>query len=160
MAGTLDPGRGEPHPFPSWVDARFDLNKPFRADYPSRRRSVYLMTQRLFRHPVLGLFDGPDTNSTMAARRTSTVPGQALLLMNNPFGRSLARDFAARLAADVPTGGGDRVTRAWLLAFGRPPEPAERDEALAFVAEAAAAGGQAAGWEALAWAVLTSNETI
>ena len=161
VAGTLDTGRGGPHPFPSWADARFSLNQPFRADYASRRRSVYLMNQRLFRHPVLGLFDGPDTNSTMAARRTSTLPAQALLLMNNPFGRSLARDFATRLAADVPAGGGDRVARAWLLAFGRPAEPAEQDEALAFVAEAAAAGGgEAAGWEALAWAVLTSNETI
>ena len=62
---------------------------------------------------------------------------------------------------DDDLSGGDRVARAWLLAFGRPAEPAEQDEALAFVAEAAAAGGgEAAGWEALAWAVLTSNETI
>ncbi|MEI6636049.1 MAG: PSD1 and planctomycete cytochrome C domain-containing protein [Planctomycetota bacterium] len=161
VAGTLDTGRGGPHPFPSGAGARFDLNQPFRADYASRRRSVYLMTQRLFRHPVLGIFDGPDTNSTMAARRTSTVPAQSLLLMNNAFGRWMARDFADRLAADVPAGGGDRVERAWLLAFGRRPDPREHDEALAFVAEAAKAGGaEARGWEALAWAVLTSNETI
>ena len=161
VAGVLDPSRGGPHPFPNWVNARFSLNEPFRADYASRRRSVYLMTQRLFRHPLLGIIDGPDTNASMAARRDSTVPAQALLLMNNAFGRWMARDFADRLAADVLAGGDDRVERAWLLAFGRRPEPREREEALVFVAEAAKAGGtEARGWESLAWAVLASNETI
>ena len=81
--------------------------------------------------------------------------------MNNAFGRWMARDFADRLAADVLAGGDDRVERAWLLAFGRRPEPREREEALVFVAEAAKAGGtEARGWESLAWAVLASNETI
>ncbi len=43
------------------------------------------MTQRLVKHPYLAIFDGPDTNVSTEARPRSTVPLQALYLMNNPF---------------------------------------------------------------------------
>ena len=43
------------------------------------------MTQRLLKHPYLALFDGPDTNASTDVRTRSTVPLQALYLMNNPF---------------------------------------------------------------------------
>jgi hypothetical protein len=43
------------------------------------------MTQRIQRHPFLALFDGPDTNTSTDTRTDSTVPLQALFLMNNPF---------------------------------------------------------------------------
>ena len=43
------------------------------------------MTQRLMRHPFLAIFDGPDTNTSTDVRTRSTVPLQALYLMNNPF---------------------------------------------------------------------------
>ena len=70
-------------------------HSPFKAAYPSHHRSVYLMTQRLHRHPFLGLFDGPDTNTTTDVRSTSTVPLQALFLMNSEFMRDTAAAFAA-----------------------------------------------------------------
>ncbi len=71
----------------------------FNAVYPSNHRAVYLMTQRLVKHPYLALFDGPDTNSSTDSRPHSTVPLQALYLMNNPFVLEQAAAFARRLVA-------------------------------------------------------------
>ena len=62
------------------------------------RRSVYLMTQRIQRHPFLALFDGPDTNASTADRVTTTTPLQALFLMNDPFVQEQAK--RVRGAAD------------------------------------------------------------
>ena len=74
VAGNLDtagPGR---HPFPP-IDAwHWTQHNPFKAVYPSNHRSVYLMTQRLQRHPFLALFDGPDTNITTDAPRVVDGP--------------------------------------------------------------------------------------
>ncbi len=44
------------------------------------------MTQRLVKHPFLALFDGPGHELPRpTSARDSTVPLQALYLMNNPF---------------------------------------------------------------------------
>ena len=47
----------------------FTQHNPFKAVYETNRRSVYLMTQRIQRHPFLALFDGPDTNASTASGR-------------------------------------------------------------------------------------------
>ena len=47
-------------------------------------------------------FDHPDMNVTAGARNVSTVPTQALTLMNNPFVLSEAALFAARIASRPP----------------------------------------------------------
>ena len=57
------------------------------------------MTQRLVKHPYLAIFDGPDTNASTDVRTHSTVPLQALYLMNNPFVQEQARGLANRLIA-------------------------------------------------------------
>jgi hypothetical protein len=43
------------------------------------------MTQRVYRHPFLSLFDGAATNASTERRIVSTTPFQALYLMNDPF---------------------------------------------------------------------------
>ena len=67
LGGGLDRSPGGPHPFPP-VGTTFTQHAPFGAVYPTTRRSVYLMTQRIRRHPFLALFDGPDTNASTARR--------------------------------------------------------------------------------------------
>ena len=70
------------------------------------------MTQRLVKHPYLAIFDGPDTNVSTEARTRSTVPLQALYLMNNPFVQEQAAGLARRLIAEL-----DAIRRAassWL----------------------------------------------
>ena len=55
-------------PVPAEPKWDFTQHKPFKAVYDTNRRSVYLMTQRIQRHPFLALFDGADTNASTADR--------------------------------------------------------------------------------------------
>jgi hypothetical protein len=126
VAGRLDLQRPGAHPFPppeKWV---WTQHNAFKEVYASRHRSVYLMTQRLQRHPFLGLFDAPDTNTSTDRRTSSTVPPQALYLMNNPFVAEQAAAFARRLLADAPDAD-QCIDQAIRRAWGRPPTPAERE---------------------------------
>ena len=60
VAGNLDRARPGLHPFPPIDKWRWTQHDPFKAVYPSGHRSVYLMTQRLAKHPYLATFDGCD----------------------------------------------------------------------------------------------------
>ena len=105
VSGRLNPDRPGPHPFPPLDEWRWTQHKPFKTRYPSVHRSVYLMTQRIQQHPYLALFDGPDTNTTTPRRTRSTVPLQALFMMNNEFVGRQAQALADRLmatASDAP----------------------------------------------------------
>jgi hypothetical protein len=162
-AGTLDRAPPEgPHPFPPQEQWDFTQHKPFKDVYETRRRSVYLMTQRIVAHPFLGIFDGPDCNASTERRLSSTTPLQSLYLMNNAFVHEQARAFAERLAREAADEGA-RIERAYRLAFGRPPAGEERAAAARHLSEARAiAGGGAEGpaWESLARVLFLSNEFI
>jgi hypothetical protein len=124
VSGTLNRNRPGPHPFPLIANWSWTQHNPFKDVYPSNHRSVYLMTQRIQRHPFLALFDGPDTNTTTERRSSSTVPLQALFWMNSPMIRDLAGSFAARLRNTAPDNPA-RIRLAHQLAYGR---PASNDE--------------------------------
>ena len=96
VVGQLDRRRPGPHPFPPIETWHWTQHDAFKAVYPTNHRSVYLMTQRLVKHPFLAIFDGPDTNFSTDARAGSTVPLQALYLMNNPFVQEQAAGLARR----------------------------------------------------------------
>jgi hypothetical protein len=161
VAGTLDRSPAGPHPFPDPKSWGFTQHNPFKAVYETNRRSVYLMTQRIQRHPFLALFDGPDTNASTDRRATSTTPLQALYLMNNPFVHEQAKKFAARVRGEAKDDAG-RVTRAYLLLYGRPPSDEEVTAAQEYLAKAAAKLGGASdrAWESLARALLLNNEFV
>ncbi len=99
LGGNLDASRPGPHPFPPKDKWRFTAHHQFKALYDSNHRSVYLMVQRLHPHPYLKLFNGPDTSMTTAVRDNSSVPLQALYLLNNPFVHDEAVKFAENLIA-------------------------------------------------------------
>jgi hypothetical protein len=126
----LDRSPGAGHPFPPEDQWKFTQHNPFKAVYDSKRRSVYLMTQRIQRNPFLGLFDGPDTNASTARRETSTVPTQALYFMNDPFFHARAEALAGRLLT-LPDA--ERIAAAHQACFQRPPTDAERTSARAFM---------------------------
>jgi hypothetical protein len=125
-AGQLDLSRAGPHPFPPPEKWGWTQHNAFKEVYSSRHRSVYQMTQRLQRHPFFGLFDAQDTNTSTAERTSSTVPPQALFLMNNPFMVEQSEAFARRLLGNAPDAQAC-VEQAVRLAWGRPPTPAERE---------------------------------
>jgi hypothetical protein len=118
-SGTLARQRPGPHSFPKIESWSWTQHTPFKDVYATPVRSVYLMTQRLQRHPFLGLFDGPDTNTTTGERRTSTVPLQALFLMNNPFVQDQAEAFARRILA-FSSAPHERLNWAHQQAWSRP----------------------------------------
>jgi len=97
VSGQINLARPGPHPFPAMADWHWTQHSQFRDRYDTPHRSVYLMTQRLQRHPFLALFDGPDTNTTTDRRSTATVTPQALYLLNSPEVAGFARAFAERV---------------------------------------------------------------
>jgi hypothetical protein len=126
VSGRLDRQPPGPHPFPPIERWGWTQHNPFKEVYASNHRSVYLMTQRFQRHPYLALFDGPDTNTSTEQRATSTVPQQALFLMNNPFMLEQAESLARRLI-DSSSDWSRRIESAHQLAWCRPSKPAERE---------------------------------
>jgi hypothetical protein len=168
VSGSLDRSTGGPHPFPEQPSWNFTQHNPFKAVYDTNRRSVYLMTQRIQRHPFLALFDGADTNTSTACRLTSTTSLQALYLMNDPFIHDQARKFATRLLSersDEPA----RVELAYQLMFARPADADEQSAAaqyLAQVRQSVASQGVSTdeqtikSWESLIRAMWMSNEFV
>ena len=142
ISGLLDLNRPGAHPFPPIEKWFWSQHVPFPYDnvtgrfvptpYPSNHRTVYLMTQRLQYHPFLGLFDGPDTNTTTGVRTSSTIPQQSLYLMNNPWAYGQAQEFSKRLIAfsQDPV---ERINRAHLLAYGRNATTEEKQLAEAYI---------------------------
>jgi hypothetical protein len=102
------------------------------------RRSIYLSARRNFPVPMLAAFDLPTPATTIGRRGASTVPAQALTLMNDPFVAQQAQRWADRLlsasaGAATPPTPADRIDRLWREAFARPPTARERRDAEAFV---------------------------
>lgn len=132
VTGELDPSPGQGHPFPSPVTWGFSQHGPFSAVYDHNKRSVYLMTQRLKRHPFLALFDGPDPNASTADRLGTTVPTQALFFLNDPFVHRSADQWAERiLAASSFTREQSRLALA--AAYGSEPSDDDMQEAEEFL---------------------------
>jgi hypothetical protein len=164
-AGTLDLRRPGDHPFPAIASWGFTQHNPFRAVYTSRCRSVYLMTQRIQRHPYLALFDGPDPNTTTESRGDSITPLQALYLRNDPFVGEQAAALARRVMASADADP-DRIRLACRLAWGRAPSVAELRRAQRFLTDGrrALGGGEpdpeVAVWSAYGRVLLTSDEFL
>jgi hypothetical protein len=128
----------------------------------SDRRAVYLLTRRSFRFPMLAAFDLPENIVSCGRRDSTTVPTQALTLLNNGTISGLASAFARRLLEEA---GGDVAhiaPLAWRHAFSRSIRDDERAEVLAFI-EARRAdheGDLHAAVQELCMAVFNSNEFI
>jgi hypothetical protein len=102
ISGRLDREEGAEHPFPPPSQWGFSQHGPFNAVYDHSKRSVYLMVQRIKRHPFLALFDGPDPNASTAVRLGTTVPTQALFFLNDPFVHANSEAWAERLQRETP----------------------------------------------------------
>jgi hypothetical protein len=127
VSGALEPSAGGP------TIREGALERGYRFD--DTRRSVYTP---VFRNRLLELFevfDFADPNFCMGRRNVSTVPTQALYLMNDPFVMDQARRAAERLLAVPGLDDGGRVERAYRLALARLPTEQERRLATAFLGQ-------------------------
>jgi hypothetical protein len=112
---TVDPG---PHPFPPQGEWHYTQHHAFVADYPTDRRSIYLMQQRIRKQPFLAIFDGADTNDTTPDRPISTTAIQALYMMNDPFVHDQADKLAVRVGMALPDAR-ERIDYTYQLLFAR-----------------------------------------
>jgi hypothetical protein len=98
------------------------------------RRSVYVHVKRSLLIPILEAHDLADTDSSCAVRYTTTVPTQALGMLNGDFTNEQAAALASRLMheeVDLPA----QVQLAVRLTTGRTPAPAEVKRDVAFIKE-------------------------
>jgi hypothetical protein len=117
LAGQSLPGQGWP------------TSPPEEAN----RRSVYAHVKRSLRVPILVGFDQPDPDSSCPVRYVTTVPTQALGLLNGEFANEQARIFASRLQKDAPNDLPAQVVRAIRLTTGRVPGADEVKDDVAFI---------------------------
>ncbi len=168
VAGQLDLTPPHRHPFPDELPWNWTQHNPFRESYDSPHRSVYLMTQRLQRHPYLSLFDGPDTNSSVEKRTSATVPLQGLYLLNSPDLQRIGGGFA-ELIQRSSSDESERLTWAYRRSYGRVPSLAELERGLRYLemieSELVKAGTNSGdarphAWQSYAKLLLTSNEFL
>ena len=131
-SGELDRTLARGHPFPSPLGWGYTQHAPFSAVYDHDKRSVYLMTQRIKRHPFLALFDGADPNATTAVRLTTTVPTQALFFLNDPFVHAKAEKYASCLQAARPDDRARDRAGVARTCSAAPHTAIEREEAASF----------------------------
>jgi hypothetical protein len=98
-----------------------------------RRRSVYLVVRRSVKPGFFDAFNAPETATSCALRDHSILPSQALTLLNSRQSLTMARDLAGRLWRESDGDAHRAVDRAWLLLFGRPAAPDNRDGAVQFL---------------------------
>jgi hypothetical protein len=127
VAGVLEPALGGQ---PVTITTR-----PF-----SSRRTVYGFIDRQNLDGLYRSFDFATPDATSPRRFVTTVPQQALFLMNSPFLHEQARRLAGLVRnnlsaessahSDNPT---ESVCRLYQRVLGRPPEPVELDRAADFL---------------------------
>jgi hypothetical protein len=143
VSGRLDRSLGGPN-------VKKGTTSEYGYQFDDTRRSVYTP---VFRNRLLELFeafDFADPNLVMGRRNVSTVPTQALYLMNSPFVMEQAHHAARAALAVADRDDAGRMERAYRLALGRLPSAGERQLALRFLAAAGDKPEQRlAAWERL-----------
>lgn len=133
--GSLEVEAAGPHPFPAQHTWDFTQHKPFKAVYETNHRSVYLMTQRIQRHPFLAIFDGADPSTSTALRMSTTTPLQALFLLNDPLVHQQSQRIADRITNFSPTNEA-RIEYAYQMLFARAATADELEAAESFMRQA------------------------
>jgi hypothetical protein len=131
VAGELDPRVGGPY-----VATRRTAEGLVAIDEKqpgANRRSIYLQQRRTQVLTFLQMFDAPSIVNTCSVRPMSTVPLQALSLLNSSFARARSASCAARLRKEAGPDRDRRVALGFRLACGRPPSPIEAEASRHFL---------------------------
>ncbi|MFN0106885.1 MAG: PSD1 and planctomycete cytochrome C domain-containing protein [Bryobacteraceae bacterium] len=97
------------------------------------RRGVYSYYKRGMKYPLFEVFDQPDPNVTCEGRGVTTVPTQALTLLNNEFVLTQARAFAQRILTAAGPEQEAQVRAAYRLSLSREPSPSELRASVEFL---------------------------
>ncbi len=106
---------------------QFDIEDP-----KANRRTIYGLIDRQYMPGIFRTFDHPSPDATSPGRFETTVPQQALFLMNSEFMIHNARLLATRvLEAEVDDR--ERIQKLYRVTFQREPSDFERDAGLDFI---------------------------
>lgn len=89
------------------------------------RRSIYAYWKRGLKYPLFEVYDQPDPNVTCERRNTTTVPTQALTLLNNEFVLIQARYFAERVRREAGDDPAQQIQTLYRIALSRAPDVQE-----------------------------------
>jgi hypothetical protein len=90
------------------------------------RRSVYIKVNLMEAPKFLNAFDLPGGKVALGRRDVTSVPAQALALLNDPFVQQQADVWASRLIARKDSTAAGRLEHMFQVALGRPPTDRER----------------------------------
>lgn len=115
-----------------------DRLTPDKIQKPSNHRSIYLCIMRSGEPEELLVFDLADPSLIVGARNVTTVPAQALFLMNSTFVMEQSRHLAERLLAEKTSDGSElndaqRVQLAYRRSLQREATSQEVDRAVNFL---------------------------
>jgi hypothetical protein len=159
VSGSLNPQMFGPSVTPHISAYQDGRGKPVSGPLDGNgRRSIYVQVRRNFMTPLFTAFDYPSPISTIGARTVSTVPSQALLMMNNEFIAGQAEKWAAAVISSSSSVS-ERVQRMYEAAFARPATE-EEVAALSAFAESQKARPEAAVWSDIAHVLFNSAEFI
>ena len=99
------------------------------------RRSAYIFIRRSVMLPLLESFDAPVTTQSCARRIATTVPTQALQMMNDRFTNEQAGLMAANIFRAVPRDTAKQVEAAYWRALARAPTKQELKDCQEFLEE-------------------------
>jgi hypothetical protein len=168
-SGLLNPAIGGPSVFPPQPEGVYAFTQVKREWKPSTgsdryRRGMYTFFFRSAAHPMLNVFDAPDSFSSCTRRIRSNTPLQALTLLNDAAFYEFAEGLARRVLSEGPKEEAARLEYAFRLCLSRQPG---RDEARrlgdALQNQLAAETGdtrQVAAWTTVARVLLNLDETI
>lgn len=144
--GSLNLQMGGPSvtpPLPAIVLATASQpNKAWGRSTPAQanRRSVYVKVKRSLQDPILLSHDAADTDATCPVRFTTTVPTQALTMINGAFVNDSALTFAERMRRQGGDTLRDQVRNGLSIVFSRTPKPEEVEAGVRMVEEVKVAG--------------------
>lgn len=108
-------------------------NKKVDQNPSELRRSIYLPIVRGNVPAALTVFDFPAPEMLVGNRPVTTVPAQALFMMNSPFVVSQAEQTASKLLSDTQQSDRQRVSQLYLACLGRDATAAEQTEAVQYI---------------------------
>jgi hypothetical protein len=130
VSGSLNLQMGGPAVFPHLPGEILESMKngvwDNQADGPGVwRRSIYVYRKRGLPFPMFEVFDLPDQNISCGRRNVSTVPTQALTLLNDEFVLRQAKLFADRVKEAAPNDPARQIDLAYHIALTRAPDEKE-----------------------------------
>ena len=161
VAGTLDRTLYGPSVSP-YVSAFMDgRGKPKSGPVDGAgRRSIYIQVRRNYLTDMFLTFDYPLPITTIGRRGASTVPSQALWMMNSELIALQAERWARRVLDAVPEPEA-RVARLYEEAFGRPALPQETREILAVAKSLTTRyGGEEKAWADVCHVLMNTTEFV